>query len=124
MESVVTNKICQHCSNPFAGRRDKKFCSPKCRFDFHINGKAKNFHVPFVRKVTDILIKNRAILQSLLEGKTSTKATKTLLIERGFNFKYSTHSFSPSPEKTYQYCFDYGYLQLKNDWCLIVKSNK
>jgi len=46
------------------------------------------------------------------------------LIEKGFQFKYHTHIYNTKTEKTYFYCYEYGYLPLENNWYLIVKKNE
>jgi hypothetical protein len=76
----------------------------------------------FIRNVNNALGKNRRILESLLpEGEATAKTNRDKLIEKGFQFKYHTHLYNTKKGDTYFYCYEYGYLQLENNWYLIVK---
>ncbi len=124
MESITTlNRTCPNCGKRITGRRGKRFCSDRCRTDSHNQAKQKTIHNPFVRKVTSTLMKNRNILQTELGENNSVKTTVNSLTERGFNFKYHTNTFH-NGDRTYYYSYDYGYLSLKDNWCLIVRLNK
>src|SRR5688572_21208719 len=123
MESIITlQTTCKNCDTPVSGRRGKSFCSNECRTEFHNRQRSEQFYSPFVRTVTNTLLKNRRVLQGILANKESEKITKDKLIEQGFNFKYITNTFTKPGSNTYFYCFDFGYLPLDNDQYLIVKS--
>jgi hypothetical protein len=125
MESASSiQRFCQNCGTPITGRQDKKFCSNYCRSESNNRDKTKSYHAPVVRNITNVLLKNRTILESILGSEVSVKTTKTNLLDMGFNFKYSTHTFTSTKGGTYFYCFDYGYLYLKDEWYLLVTANK
>jgi hypothetical protein len=52
------------------------------------------------------------------------KTTKTKLLEKGFLFKYFTHTYTNKKGTVYFFCYDLGYLPLENDWYLLVKRKK
>ena len=116
-------KICLSCGKAVKGRSDKKFCDDYCRAAY--NNDLKSATNNFIRNVNNALGKNRRILESLLpEGETTAKANRDKLIEKGFQFKYHTHLYNTKTDKTYFYCYEYGYLPLENNWYLIVKRDE
>jgi hypothetical protein len=115
--------ICLKCKKPVKGRSDKKFCDDYCRAAY--NNELKSAANNYIRNVNNALGKNRRILESLLpEGEATAKANRDKLIEKGFQFKYHTHLYHTKTDKTYFYCYEYGYLSLENNWYLIVKKNE
>jgi len=116
-------KTCLFCEKPVKGRSDKKFCDDYCRAAY--NNELKSAANNYIRNVNNALGKNRRILESLLpEGEATAKASRDKLIEKGFQFKYHTHIYNTKTDKTYFYCYEYGYLPLENNWYLIVKRNE
>ncbi|MFT3903880.1 MAG: hypothetical protein QM727_11950 [Niabella sp.] len=114
---------CLTCGKPLKGRSDKKFCDDYCRNNY--NNHLKSGHNSTVRNITNVLRKNRNILQQLLpEGEETTKTNRDKLTSLGFKFKYLTHQYTTKKGSVYNYCFDYGYLPLENDWFLIVRDGK
>ena len=115
--------ICLKCKKPVKGRSDKKFCDDYCRAAY--NNELKSAANNNIRNVNNALGKNRRILESLLpDGEATAKANRDKLIEKGFQFKYHTHLYHTKNDKTYFYCYEYGYLPLENNWFLIVKRNE
>ncbi len=116
-------KTCLFCEKPVKGRSDKKFCDDYCRAAY--NNDLKSAANNNIRNVNNALGKNRRILESMLhEGEATAKANRDKLIEKGFQFKYHTHIYNTKTDKTYFYCYEYGYLPLENNWFLIVKRNE
>lgn len=115
--------VCLKCKKPVKGRSDKKFCDDYCRAAY--NNELKSAANNYIRNVNNALGKNRRILESLLpDGESTAKASRDKLIEKGFQFKYHTHLYHTKTDKTYFYCYEYGYLPLENNWYLIVKRNE
>ena len=115
--------ICLKCKKPVKGRSDKKFCDDYCRAAY--NNELKSAANNNIRNVNNALGKNRRILESLLpDGEATAKANRDKLIEKGFQFKDHTHIYNTKTDKTYFYCYEYGYLPLENNWFLIVKRNE
>ena len=113
-------KQCLACNKVLQGRTDKKFCNDYCRNIY--NNQLKTVTSSIVRNINNTLIKNRRILEGLLDKETEMiKTTKERLIQKGFQFKYITHSYINKKGNTYFFCYEYGYLPLENDWYLIVK---
>ena len=116
-------KTCLFCKKPVKGRSDKKFCDDYCRAAY--NNDLKSASNNYIRNVNNALGKNRRILESLLpEGEPTAKANQDKLLQLGFQFKYQTHIYTTKTDKTYFYCYEYGYLPLENNWYLIVKRNE
>jgi hypothetical protein len=115
---------CLACGKPLKGRVDKKFCDDYCRNTYNNQQKAKGNHSAYVRNITNALLKNRRILESILAEEETAKANREKLQRLGFQFKYVTHLYTTKSARTYFYCFDYGYLPLENDWYLIVKGKE
>lgn len=116
-------KACLFCKNLVKGRSDKKFCNDYCRAAY--NNDLKSAANNYIRNVNNALGKNRRILENLLPvGEPTAKANRDKLIEKGFQFKYHTHIYHTKTDKTYFYCYEYGYLPLENNWYLIVKKNE
>jgi len=107
----VIEKVCLECQRPVFGRADKKFCSDGCRNAF--NNKTNAPATNYVRNVNNILGRNRRILVSLNpDGKNEVH--RELLLKKGFDFDYYTHSLTTKCGEHYQFCYEQGYLQKKD----------
>lgn len=115
-------KECLHCGKELLGRADKKFCDKQCRNEYNNtqNGVSNNY----IRKVNRIIKKNRNILQELCPQTKSVKVRKKELASLGFSFEYFTHLYTTKADKTYYFCYEYGYLELGNDYFALVYNNK
>ena len=117
----MNEKACLECGKPVYGRADKKFCDDQCRNSY--NNKQNADSNNYVRNVHYILRKNRRILEELNpSGKEKVKLSK--LNEKGFDFTYHTSSYTTKAGATYQFCYEYGYLLLDNDFVLLVKKKE
>lgn len=123
MTDQTEPKLCLACNKPVKGRTDKKFCDDYCRNNYNNELKADTNNL--VRNINNALGKNRRILDTLLPEKDEmAKTTKDKLMQKGFQFKYITHTYTNKKGNTYFFCYDYGYLPLDNDWFLIVKRRE
>ena len=118
----MSTPVCLACGKPVKGRSDKKFCDDYCRNNY--NNQLKSSDVNLVRNINNALRKNRHVLESVLGEEDMAKTTKQKMLEKGFQFKYITHTYNNKKGNTYYFCYDYGYLPLDNDWLLIVKRNE
>lgn len=112
-------KKCLECGEKVMGRIDKKFCSDYCRnaFNNKVNKESKNL----IRNTNNRLRKNYKILSELnCFGKT--KVSRKKLFDRGFDFKFFTAIYTTKKGKTYFYVYDQGYLELQDEWYLLVKQ--
>jgi hypothetical protein len=114
------NRKCLNCGKPLRGRVDKKFCDDYCRNNF--NNRQNSDQSNFVRNLNHILRKNRRILeQHLPEGEETKKVQRDKLVQEGFNFIYHTHQYRTQKDKVYFFTYEYGYLELEDNWFLIVR---
>ncbi len=119
----TTNKKCLECSKPLKGRADKKFCDDLCRNSY--NNKLNSDSNTYVRNINNILRRNRRILEEALPASEEmVKATKQKMLEKGFQFKYFTHTYTNKKGNVYYFCYEYGYLLLESDWLLVVKRKE
>src|SRR5690606_10141129 len=114
-------RLCLDCDFPLVGRSDKKFCDDACRSNY--NNKLKSHDLIYIRKVNNILKKNRRILKSCNpEGKARIKIKK--LQSKGFNFDYTTSIYKTAKGNQYYFCYEYGYLILPPEDVLLVKRKE
>ncbi len=116
---MTTEKVCMECGEALKGRADKKFCDDQCRSNF--NNKANSDTTADMRNINNILRKNRRILDSIISSEGKTKISKTKLHDKGFNFKYHTHTHTTQKGTVYKLCYDYGYIPIENDYLFVVK---
>lgn len=112
-------KLCLDCGEELFGRIDKKFCNDQCRSSY--NNKQQLDSSTYIRKVNQILRKNRRILENFL-SQDKSKSSKERLIEKGFNFNYYTNTLKTKDGRIYYYCYDYGYFTLEDNWYALVKK--
>ena len=124
---MLTSEVrkCLCCDKILKGRIDKKFCDDYCRNNYNNLQKTQGVHHSLVRSINNTLLKNRKILEGCLPANEEmAKATHDKLLQKGFAFKYHTHTYKNKKEQTYFFCYDYGYLPLDNNWYLIVKRSE
>lgn len=120
-------KECRNCAEKIVfGRSDKKFCTDACRIDYNNKLKVeKRGQSPeFVKKISRILTNNHQILRKL-NTKGKTIVSEQYLIDLGFNFNYQTSYQTTKKGDVYHFCFDQGYLKIKdNQVLLVVQQNQ
>jgi hypothetical protein len=123
MMNATPNVTCLSCNKIVKGRVDKKFCDDYCRNAFNNLKKAQGQHSPIVRNINNTLLKNRKILELLLPATEDiAKISHEKLLQKGFSFKYFTHTYQNKKGQTYYFIYDLGYLPLENNWFLLVKQ--
>jgi hypothetical protein len=123
MAAEIKPKLCLNCHKPVKGRTDKKFCDDYCRNNY--NNQLKSNTINLVRNINNALGKNRRILENLfITGEEMAKTTRDKLLQKGFQFKYITHTYTNKKGNTYFFCYDIGYLPLESDWYLLVKQKE
>lgn len=117
----MEDRKCKECGDKLRGRKDQKFCSDQCRntFNNRLNEDANNY----VRRINNILRKNRRILAKLNpNGKVTVDGIS--LAEEGFNFHYYTNIYQTKKGDSYHFCYDQGYLKVDDDkYMLVVKQD-
>ncbi len=113
-------KSCPECGGKIMGRADKKFCSDGCRNAHNntLNRDSSNL----VRNINNRLRKNYRTLKTL-NTKDKTKVKRETLAKHQFNFEYYTSQHITKTGSVYRYVYDQGYLELENDWFLLVKKD-
>lgn len=114
----MEKRTCTECGESFNGRIDKKFCSDLCRNAY--NNKLNSDSTNYVRNITNILRKNRRIINELLPEETA-KVSQQKLIDKGFNFNYYTNITTTKTGKNYVFCYEFGYLPIEGNYYLLVK---
>ena len=123
MAAEIKYRLCLNFNKPVKGRTDKKFCDDYCRNN-HNNGLKSNT-VNLVRNINNALGKNRRILENLfIAGEEIAKTSRDKLLQKGFQFKYFTHTYTNKKGNIYFFCYDIGYLPLESDWYLLVKRKE
>lgn len=112
-------KSCLECGEPIKGRADKKFCSDYCRNAY--NNKLNKDSKHLVRNTNNRLRKNYRILEELNPNGKS-KATKSQLVSKGFDFEFITSIYTTKKGTIYYFVYDQGYLPLENDYFALVKK--
>ncbi len=118
-------KNCLQCGQALRGRLDKKFCDDHCRSNF--NNLRNSDVTSTMRNINYLLRKNRRILAELATRNGQCNIPIDRLQQRGFDFRYHTHSILCEQGKLYKTCYDYAYTLLDEKLvsiCLInTKSN-
>jgi predicted nucleic acid-binding Zn ribbon protein len=117
---MQNKKTCPVCGYIVTGRIDKKFCSDHCRNAY--NNQQNNYTSNYIRRVNNILKRNRRILEEL-NTKGKTKVNKSSLIEKGFDFKYFTNMHGTHIDNVYYFCYEQGYLALNDYVYALVRKN-
>ena len=115
-------RLCLECGDAIQGRADKKFCDDQCRSNF--NNKSNTQEVQEMRIINSIIKKNRKILVSVIAKEENIKITKEKLYDKGFNFRYFTHTYTNQKGFIYRLCYDHAYLPLENDLVMVMKWGK
>ena len=111
--------VCLYCKEKLRGRVDKKFCNSDCRNSY--NNQKNSDKNNSMRNINNRLRKNRRIIEELIpENEELTKVHRDKLVKLGFNFTYFTHVYTTQKGKKYHFIYDKGYLDLGEDWFLLV----
>lgn len=120
MEPLTRN--CMECNKALKGRTDKKFCDDFCRNAY--NNRQNSDSNNYVRNINNCLRKNRRILESVIKPRREPgKCPKRRLSDQGFDFRYHTHQQLDRNGQKYNFCYEYGYLSLDEDWVRVVRRN-
>lgn len=113
-------KVCLTCSKLLKGRADKKFCDEACR-NQHNNTLNSDINAE-MRHTTNILRKNRRILQELLGEQEKIKTSVKKLTDKGFMMDYLTQLYITKAGSIYRYSFEFGIMLLEEGMVLVVKK--
>ena len=119
----MENRTCKNCDKTIRGRADKKFCDDYCRNSYNNQLKASTNNL--IRNINNTLRKNRNILEDLLQaGPDTITVNRNQLVAKGYEFKFSTHSYTNKKGNIYFFCYDFGYLELDDNWILLVRRKE
>lgn len=119
----MDKRICKNCNKTIRGRADKKFCDDYCRNSYNNQLRASSNNL--IRNINNALRKNRNILEDLLQsGPDTITVNRNQLVAKGYEFKFSTHSYTNKKGNIYFFCYDFGYLQLDDNWILLVRRKE
>ena len=104
---------CKYCQNELKGRTDKIYCDTYCKAAYHYQKRKENGNTTFFKQVDNQLKLNRKILKKFnVEGYSTLR--KEVLHTKGFNPKFFTHYWKNQKGDVYLFCYDYGFLSMKN----------
>jgi len=117
-------KKCRMCrQKKVLGRSDKIFCSVSCKSKYHRKLRKQTKIVSL--EIDEILHRNRSILQEILGKNGKRKKVKRLVLEKKkFRYKYHTHFFVNTSNKTYFQIYDLAWMEFSDDEILIVRQPK
>ncbi len=76
----MISRLCRLCKSPFEGRRDKLFCSVKCKTTYHEKLAAVTFEAS--SRVDKILHRNRSILLEVMGKQTIQKKISRQILDQ------------------------------------------
>ncbi len=116
-----TDRDCPICRAPVLGRRDKVFCSPKCKSDYHHELRRRT--AAYASDIDEILHRNRSILYEIMGPNRRKKIIpRKLLDQKKFNFHHITSYKINKQGKEYRYVYDYAYMEFSNEEVLIIRK--
>ncbi|HEY0678923.1 MAG TPA: hypothetical protein VGD17_11595 [Chitinophagaceae bacterium] len=125
MPLLPDTRACLTCSNMLKGRIDKKFCDDYCRSAYNNQLYQNDRGLSFVRRVNNILRKNRKILEEIIpEESETTRVPRSKLVKMGFNFNYLTSAYSNPQGVVFYFCYEYGYRVMESDSYYIIRREE
>lgn len=123
-QNINAARTCLHCEKRLFGRLDQKFCDAQCRNAYH--NRHKRADERYMANVNAQIRKNRRILKDLCpEGKSTVR--RTVLEERGYDYRYFSGIFESKAGVTYYLCYDFGFAPIhdngKEKVLIIQKQN-
>lgn len=114
--------LCLYCDEKLIGRSDKKFCDESCRNSY--NNQKNRIANNLMRNTNNRLRKNRKILAEILKDDDTKKVNLNSLKNKDFDFDFLTEIYTTQKGAQYYFVYEYGYLDLKDDWFLVVKRRE
>jgi hypothetical protein len=114
-------RACLTCGEMLRGRIDKKFCDDYCRSAYNNRQYQQHRGLSFIRKVNNVLRKNRRILEELMPaGAEAQTISKARLVKKGFNFNYLT-CVRAREGVTYYFVYEYGYVPEEQENFYVIR---
>ncbi|UII29116.1 hypothetical protein LVD15_11990 [Fulvivirga maritima] len=113
-------KKCPTCGASIKGRKDKIYCSLKCKSSAQYDQRLKTEQ--FYLMVDKQLKTNRKLLKKFNKAGKATIREEDLISE-GFDPKYFTHGWRAKNGNLYMFCYEYGFMKTqengKNKYVLV-----
>lgn len=116
--NLTIQTACLDCGGKLVGRRDKKFCCDQCRSSYFNKMHAEHNH--YMRKINNVLRKNRRILQDFFH-RGMTRVGSGLLQHKGFSFDHFTQEVHLNGNIKHKCCYEYGYYKTEDDKIIILQ---
>ena len=115
--------LCPICGNTIVGRSDKKFCSPKCKNQYH--HPSQNLKGDHIKMVNTFLYQNFKILETVFldEKKDKLMVPRILLDKMGFHYKYCTGCYTNNQKKLYRYIYNYAWMEFSDQKLMLIRSD-
>jgi len=115
---------CFVCKKEFKGRSDKKFCTTKCKNEYHRVLRKKTRSA--VKEVDDILHRNYSICLEIMEGHNKDKIMipRIVMEKLGFQFNYCTGIYKNSQNKLYHYIYNYSWMKFSTQDIMLVRMKE
>ena len=102
---------CSNCGVELTGRKGKKYCDNYCKSDFYYKKHKSEPDTLFKRVEKQIKLNRKFLAHFNTAGKSNIRKTK--LIDEGFNPHFFTHYWKNKKGDVYFFCFDFGFLEVK-----------
>ena len=113
-------KTCPICKKEVKGRTDKRFCSVKCKSNYHRRLTASTNSA--TDSIDRILHRNRSILLEVMgKNKRQIRIPIILLEKKKFQFNYVTKYIINSRGKTYNYVYDFAWMSFSSNEVIIYR---
>ncbi|MBE27089.1 MAG: hypothetical protein CMN33_05325 [Saprospirales bacterium] len=114
-------KKCKICKSVYRGRKDKIFCSVKCKSDYH--RKLNEVTLDATTRIDKILHRNRSILLEILgKNKVQLKVERSLLDKKNFKWDYHTSTHVNVQNKLVTYLYDISWILFTDQEVLIRRK--
>ena len=114
---MIVTSFCTYCNTKLEGRTDKKFCTPYCKSSYHYQ-KNSDKEQSLFQKIDRQLKTNRRVLKNFNKAGLAT-VRKERLLKEGFDPFYFTYYWKNNKGQVYLFCYEYGFLDLKEKYILI-----
>lgn len=113
-------KKCKLCKTEYRGRKDKIFCTVKCKSQYYI--KLNEATTRATKRIDKILHRNRSILLEIIgKNRKQIKINRALLDKKKFNWGYHTHTHTNNQGKLVTYLYDHSWILFSDQEVLISK---
>lgn len=116
-------RVCRYCGDALRGRTDKVFCDDRCRNQFHNQKQRVPVLSESARRVQRQLLKNRRVLEGVLQNRNRCLVERDLLLQKGFSFDFFSHSRTARGGLII-FCLDLGYRKKSARRLEIVRTSE